>query len=191
MYALKPTRPAVLLGSAPVRLEADAGRVVALRDGASSTARLVALRSMLPLVDKDAAKAWVHLARLGEWKGHQAGEFAFTEKTFADFVRNFEAQANPVPITFEHPEDTRLGLPIPAAGWVHELRVDERGLWGLCEFTARAEKMIAAGEYRFCSVVAYVEGAISRETGEDIGGRLRELGLTNVPFIDGLEPIRI
>lgn len=155
----------------------------------------VALRSVLPLVSEDAPRRWIHMAYEGEWQGHHAGAFAFTPDVFRRVVRNFSRQSNRVvPLTYEHPDYAGDGRPVPAAGWVHELEVrsgtDGAELWGLVEFTPTAAKMARDGEYRFVSVVVDFNSR-DRGTGDDVGPELLEVGLTNVPFLDGLEPIRL
>ena len=152
-------------------------------------ARVVVLRSMLPLVAKDAAKTWVHFTIDGEYEGHPAGAFSFDPEVHGQILANFERQANPIPLTYEHPKYDD-GQPKPAAGWVHSLELRTDGLWGLCEFTARAAEMIRAGEYRFTSVVVSFDST-DRKSGEPCGAEMFEVALTNTPFIDGQEPIRL
>ena len=155
--------------------------------------RAVALRARVSLLDA-APRAWVQMAREGEFRGHSQGPFAFTREVFAQIARNFDRQRNPVPVTYEHPAYSGDGQPVPAAGWVLSIEVrdgdDGAELWGEVEWTERAASMLRAGEYRYCSVVVAFEST-DRETGEDIGAELVELGLTNVPFLDGMEPIRL
>lgn len=155
--------------------------------------RRVALRSMLPLVDEQSARAWVQLAYEGEWEGHHSGAFAFTRDTFAAIVANFDRQANAIPLTYEHPAYAGDGKPVPAAGWVHELRMRDgkpAELWGLVEFTPPAAQFVRDGAYKFVSVVVGFEST-DRRTGDDVGPELFEVGLTNVPFLDGMQPIRL
>lgn len=157
--------------------------------GLGKDARVIALRAQLPLVAEDASKSWVHLCYVESYEGHPAGPFAFTPDVFAQIVRNFERQVNPVPVLYGHPMGDD-GQPVPAAGWIHELEVRGSDLYGLVEWTPRAAKMIRDGEYRYCSVVVGF-GAIDERDGKDIGAKLFELGLTNTPFVDGQEPIRL
>lgn len=152
-----------------------------------SSSRVVALRSIRGLAAGDAS-CWVQLCNLGEYKGHAMGAFAFTPDVFASIIKNFNAQANPVPVTYEH--GMTPGQPRPAAGWVQEIKQDGEWLVGLVEWTPSAAKMIRDGEYRFCSVCVDFE-SIDRVSGEPIGPEMYELGLTNTPFIDGQEPIRL
>lgn len=155
---------------------------------ASLGAHLFALRQRLPLLDDGAKTVWIHCAKPGEWKGHEVGEFAFDRATFDRIVANFERCNNPIPLTYEHPE--HRGDDGIAAGWIHKLEVRSDGLWALAELTEKAAGHIRSGEYRFCSVVVDFEST-DRETAEEVGPELYEIGLTNVPFIDGLSAIRL
>lgn len=147
-----------------------------------------ALRSRLGLVSLDASSDLrdAHLFTFGEWNGHANGAFEFTPEVAQKMIANFEAQANPVPFTYEH--DFVPGQPRPASGWVQSLEIRDNGLWAKVEWTAKAAEMIRAGEYRYCSVVVDFEST-DRKTGEDIGPELLEVGLTNTPFVDGQEPL--
>lgn len=72
----------------------------------------------------------------------------------ARLVADFEARAVDLPVDFAHQTelaDPKSGGPVPAAGWIKELRHDETGLCALVEWTARAAAMIAAREYRTLS----------------------------------------
>lgn len=157
---------------------------------ARSDSRQVALRSVLPLVDEHAPRTWIQIAVEGTWEGHHAGSFEFTRNVFASIIANFEGQTNPVPLTYEHPKYAGDGSPIRAAGWIQKLKVRGDQLWAFVEFNPAAAQMVKDGEYRFCSVVVAFESSC-RKTGEDIGPELYEVGLTNVPFLDGMTPIQL
>jgi phage I-like protein len=145
-----------------------------------------ALRSRIGLVNEAGELRDAHLFTFGEWRGHPSGPFEFTEEVAQKLIANFEAQANPVPFTYEH--EYQAGMPRPASGWVQSLEIRDNGLWAKVEWTKRAREMIREGEYKYCSVVVDFEG-IDRRTGEDIGPELVEVGLTNTPFVDGQEPL--
>lgn len=143
--------------------------------------------SKLPHVSPKAPQRWVHMAREGLWKGHHSGHvIEFTSEIFAAFVDRFNATKNATAAKYGHPD----GDDFPAAGWVLDVEIRPTGLWGLVEFTPRAAQSIADGEFRYCSV-EFALASIDRETGEPAGPVLSGLGLTNVPFIDGLEPITL
>lgn len=148
-----------------------------------------ALRAKLPVLKDEAAYSWVQIAKQGQWKGHHSGEFELTADTFEEMITNFEAQTNPVPVTYEHPSHSGDGNPIKAAGWILELESRGKDLWACVQWTEPAAKMVRSGEYLYCSMV--FGSSKHRETGDDVGTELFELGLTNSPFVDGMEPMRL
>lgn len=151
--------------------------------------RRVYLRAQIPMVAPDARKAWVHFTIDGAYLGHPDGAFEFNAKVNQDIIKNFNAQKNPVVMTYEHPNYSD-GQPKRASGWVHELKWKDGGLWGYCEFTQAAAEMIKAGEYRFTSVVVDFDG-VNRKTAKPQGSELFAVALTNSPFIDGQQPIAL
>ena len=141
----------------------------------------------LPHVSDDAPRRWVHMAREGTWRGHHSGaEIVLTAETFASFVASFDATKNATAAKYGHPG----GDDFPAAGWILDLEVRGDGLWGLVEFTPRAVASIRDGEYRYCSIEFALE-SVDRVTGEPAGPVVSGLGLTNIPFLDGLTPITL
>lgn len=155
---------------------------------------VVSLRAKIPLLAEGAPESWVEMAYESEWKGHPSGEFAFTREVLDAIVARFDADENPLPVTYGHP-DHGTGQPIPAAGWIRQLEVrdgsDGAELWGRVEWTAPAADLIRAGSYRFCSVVVDF-APIDRASGEPAGlAEMYELGLTNSPFLPGMTPITL
>lgn len=93
------------------------------------------------------APEWVHLlppkgritARDGrQFVARECAAFAVDDP--ARLVADFEARAVDLPVDFAHQTelaDPKTGGPVPAAGWIKELRHDATGLWGRVEWTAR------------------------------------------------------
>ena len=155
---------------------------------------VVSLRAKLPLLAEGAPESWVEMAYESAWKGHPSGDFAFTRDALDSIVARFDADENPIPVTYGHP-DHSTGQPVPAAGWIREMEVrdgsDGVELWGRVEWTAPAADLIRAGEYRYCSVVVDF-APIDRASGESAGlAEMYELGLTNSPFLPGMTPITL
>ena len=51
-----------------------------------------------------------------------------------------------LPVDYEHQSDkpgVAMAGPVPAAGWIKELKADALGLWGRVEWTAQARELIA------------------------------------------------
>lgn len=134
---------------------------------------------------------WIHVANEGEWDGHPNGPFALDRATFSECIAALRDCATPPPVDYDHASLRPLdGQPTPAAGYVLDLEVRRDGLYALVEFTPRAADMVRAGEYRFCSGV-FVWDSADRKTGEPIPCQLDSIGLTNKPFIDGQNAIRL
>lgn len=141
------------------------------------------------------SRTWNQVARVGEFKGHPQGEFAFTPEVFGRLVENFNATANGrVPVDYEHFSETLDGNVAqegaPALAWVVALdNRGEQGLWGLFEWVdPTAVGHVKAGRYMYLSP-AVSFNAVDRESGAEIGPRLTSVALTNHPFLDGMAPL--
>ena len=167
-------------------MHAESFHAVAL----SASRRIVALRSQFPLVSEDADTTWVHCAKEGTWKGHPQGAITFTKKIFEQIKKNFERQTNAIPVRFEHPDYLPNGQPILTAGYIHKFEVRPTGLYAWVEFTPDGAKTVRTHHYKSCSLVVIFDSK-DRVTNDDIGAEVLELGLTNIPFIDGLDPIKL
>jgi phage I-like protein len=149
---------------------------------------------LLRAASEPLSRTWNQLARLGEFRGHPQGEFAFTAECFAQICANFSALRNGrIPLDYEHASET---LPagtaqngVPAAGWIVAMEQRGDGLWGLIEWVdPQAVEYVRASRYRYLSP-AVVFDAIDRESGQPIGARMTSAGLTNHPFLDGMAPL--
>ncbi|MGH9434845.1 MAG: phage protease [Terriglobia bacterium] len=136
---------------------------------------------------------WV--AVTGSWVKDRP--FSITAVDLRDMVANFAKRKNDmVVIDYEHASETpevAMGGPVPAAGWIHNLRTDSNGqesLIALVEWTPEAEQMIHSGEYRFFSP-AIDWGAADKDTGKPQGATLSSGALTNHPFLEELPPIML
>ncbi len=142
------------------------------------------------------ARFEIPIAVTGSWvKGNRP--FSISAQDLVDIVRNFAKRKNDmVVIDYEHASempDVAKGGPVPAAGWIHGLRVESNGaekLMALVEWTPEAEGLIRSGQYRFFSP-AIDWGAIDKETGKPQGATLTSGALTNHPFLEELPPIML
>jgi hypothetical protein len=172
-------------GSIEVRHNADAGdplygETVALADAAND----------------NAAPVWIQIAKVGQFAGHPAGPFRLDAKAFNEIVANFKATENKrIPIDFEHASEadaTDGSIPsigAPAQGWIVDLdNRGDAGLWALVEWGDKAREYIRAGQYRYISPAVRFNSR-DRVTGQAIGARLTSAGLTNQPFLDGMQPL--
>ncbi len=95
---------------------------------------------------------WVHLFPAGVMKGRDGRVFELADP--GGLVLAFQSNGADLPIDYEHQNDrpeARLHGPVPAAGWIKELKADDSGLWGRVEWTATAREMVGRREYRYLS----------------------------------------
>ena len=103
-------------------------------------------------------------------------------------VANFEAIDNDIPIDYEH-LSYEPGVAAKASGWIKKLYdLGERGLWADVEWTVAAKDMIAEKEYRYLSP-AIVFNYKDPSSGKNVGAFLDSVGLTNRPYLDGMQPL--
>lgn len=98
------------------------------------------------------APEWVHLLPEGKMTGRDGRSFELADAP--GLLLAFQSSGVDLPVDYEHQNDrpeAKLSGPVPAAGWIKELKADESGLWGRVEWTATAREMIARKEYRYLS----------------------------------------
>jgi phage I-like protein len=152
--------------------------------------RIVQLRQIVTLVD-DGVSAWIQVAPFGRWEGHPTGPFTIDDKTADQIIANYDKQESDAMIDYEHDslDDTKSG-PKLAAGWVKQLEKRKDGIWALVEFVKRAVDYIKAGEIKYVSPAIDFK-AKDRKTNKKIGPELINIALTNMPFLDGMQPITL
>lgn len=124
------------------------------------------------------APEWVHLLTIGTMNARDGRRFRLSDPTAV--IRAFQAAAVDLPIDYEHQideEEARLKGPVPAAGWIKELKVKGEALWARVEWTERAREMIARREYRYLSPSLLV----NRKTTEIV--KLKGAGLVHRPAL--------
>jgi hypothetical protein len=132
---------------------------------------------------------WAHVATVGHWKGYQATteddgeEFELTRQVFDEMVANFATFKTRPPIYYDHE-------PGRAAGRIVELERRGDDLWARFEYTEKAAQMVRDGEY-FGVSIGFTLQHIDRESAKPVGARVKEVSLTNEPFIDGLTPLQL
>lgn len=122
------------------------------------------------------APDWVQLFPTGQMIGRDGRRFNLADAGVV--LRAFQADGVDLPIDYEHQSDLhpdqRTG-PVPAAGWIKELKADASGLWGRVEWTAQARELIASKAYRYLSPSFYYTKA------SNIITRLKGAGLVHKP----------
>ncbi len=99
------------------------------------------------------APEWVHLLPAsGTVKGRDGREWELVDP--GGIILAFQSNGADLPVDYEHQNENpaaKLKGPVPAAGWIKELRADANGIWGRVEWTATAAAMIGRKEYRYIS----------------------------------------
>ena len=98
------------------------------------------------------APEWVHLLTEGPETGRDGREFDLQDP--AALILAFQSNGIDLPIDYEHQSenpDAKLNGPVPAAGWIKELKLESGKLWGRVAWTATAREMIEWREYRYLS----------------------------------------
>lgn len=90
---------------------------------------------------------WVHLLPLGDVVARDGRRFVVDNPSAV--VEAFVANQGDLPIDYEHQsefnKESRTG-PVPAAGWITDMRHDRTGMWGKVKWTSKAFAMIADKE---------------------------------------------
>jgi hypothetical protein len=148
-------------------------------------------------VDESGNAGWMHLF-VGRKLVHEDGtEFDLGGDVFAQMVRNFNAsEQKRLSVDYDHRAWHPTNPDSKAAGWITELQVrkGELGfeeLWARVEWTDSAATGIRGKEWQYCSPAFVLGNNPSTKTGNELGAQLLNVALTNIPFQDGLQPIRL
>lgn len=124
---------------------------------------------------------WVPLLPDG-WVNSAKGRFLADSEARRLILANWARRG--LDLVFDYEHQTISGKEAPASGWMKELADrGPEGLWARVEWTDRAKEYLANKEYRYQSPVILVRKSDSRVV------YLHSAALTNVPAIDGLEPL--
>lgn len=131
----------------------------------------------------------VQLLKVGEFYQENGKKVKITKEILAFFVRNFTDKVRgysdgKLPIDYFH-ENEKI-----AAGWIEGLSVEDGGqeLWGDIKWTPAGGKKLSDGELRYISVEFHFDYQ-HNESEKKFGPTLFGAGLTNRPFIKGMESI--
>jgi phage I-like protein len=112
---------------------------------------------VLAATESDAqTQQWIHLMPSGSFSGRDGrGPWAMHNADAVIAASAAFAGKKPIPVDYDHQIDMAVknGQPAPAAGWITQLQARTDGLWGLVEWTAKAQAHLAAKEYRYLSPV--------------------------------------
>lgn len=177
-----------------------------LAPGGSLHVRHMSLRTYpdsAPILLSDAGEGdapdavWIQLAKQGTFAGHPSGKtFKLDATIFGQIVTNFRANLDGrLPIDFEHAceqDPTSGSVPMtgsPAQGWIVDMTIRPDGnLWAKVEWGTLARQYIRGGQYRYISPAIHFQMK-DRQSGKQIGAYISSAGLTNQPFLDGMQPL--
>jgi phage I-like protein len=108
--------------------------------------------------------------------------FVVDEQARKEILQAFGEGETDMVVDYEH--QSLSGSEAPAAGWVRGLQDrGEDGIWASVEWTARAVEYLKNREYRYISPVILIRKSDGRAV------ELLGAALTNLPAIDGMEPV--
>lgn len=140
----------------------------------------------------DTNAPWLKIGVTGKWEGHGAGSFEMNQIIFEQMVANYERSGIDIVCDYEH--QTLFGGEAPASGWILKdpisLKAENGELFAQIEWTDRAKAMIMSGEYRYMSPV-FAPNTLSQTDGSNIGWILHSVALTNKPFLEELDEVRL
>lgn len=143
----------------------------------------------IKLADGGEVPKKIQLLKVGAFKSAEYGELNITKDILLSMKKNFEGKARGyddghLPIDYFH-ENEKV-----AAGWIEGLTLSDDGaeLWADVTWTPRGEKHLADKELRYVSAEFHFDYK-SNEGGKKFGPTLFGAGLTNRPFIKGMEAV--
>ncbi len=145
-----------------------------------------------PLQEDGSQETEVQLCKVGRFHSPQYGEFEITLQDLEEMVANFEnAPQKERVVDYNHASELTCAAAEEgkAAGWIKELFIEDDGLWAVVEWTNQARNYIKEGEYRYLSPVIQFSFK-DKETGEEVGTRLKSAALVNQPFLEGMSPVQ-
>jgi phage I-like protein len=146
------------------------------------------------LLDSTKTTTWVQILVTGEWQHPRYGKLAITSEKLRELKDNFDAGARDfVYADYDHGIANAKGDGNAiAAGEVKslELRENDTQLWAEFEPTEPAREKIANREYRKTSA-DFLDDYRDKKTGKKWGAVLRGFALTNVPYIEGMQPLAL
>lgn len=132
------------------------------------------------------------IMRTGTFYHPQFGKFTITERTLESMTLNFGVVRPKAPtemvVDYDHNLSAAKGT--QAAGWIRKLEKDGASLFAVIEWTEEAATHIRSREYRYISP-EFSLNYRDKESGRLVGPTLVAAGLTNRPFLEGMEPIML
>lgn len=133
---------------------------------------------------KDISK--VQVLRAGKYKYWDDSTLEITTDMLRNMKKNFDANVLKVDCAIDYFHNSFA----EAAGWIKEivLEASDTELWAVVEWTEEGKEKILSKEIRYLSA-DFNMNYKDNETGIEHGATLNGAGLTNRPFVKGMNPI--
>jgi len=128
----------------------------------------------------------VELIRCGTFHHMFYGKMEITADVLKSFVTNFNDRTKGVDLAIDYSHNSES----IAAGWITALTYDDstKSLWADVKWTPQGQKVLGDKEFRYLSADFSMDYE-DAETRATHGPTLHGAGLTNRPFVKGMEPV--
>lgn len=137
------------------------------------------------------ARSEAQIALTGSYEGHPKGSFTFSSASFQQIVDNFYLSNQVIPVNYEHVSSSDGSN--PAIGWITGVYTEtgSAALYASIDWVDReAVQQVRDGQYLYLSPSINFS-AVDEKSGEDIGAKLLSVGLTNTPFLKGMQSLTV
>jgi len=135
----------------------------------------------------DGTSSWIMAMPLGKYKHPDYGMIDITPERVSRFADNVNNNARGIALDIDYDHKEYSG---EAAGWVTQAEAKPDGLWLLVDWTQKAYEAIKSKAYRYFSP-EFDDAWSDPRTGEKFKDVLFGGGITNRPFLKGIQPLNL
>lgn len=135
----------------------------------------------------DGTSSWIMAMPLGKYKHPDYGMIDITPERVSRFADNVNKNARGIALDIDYDHKEYSG---EAAGWVKQAEAKPDGLWLLVDWTQKAYEAIKSKAYRYFSP-EFDDAWSDPRTGEKFKDVLFGGGITNRPFLKGIQPLNL
>lgn len=142
--------------------------------------------SEIKLSEKNEVPSRIQLMRTGKFTHERYGKIEITPERLKSFKENFDNNVRRLALAIDYKHENED----VAAGWIKSVELSEDGneLWGVIDWCPQGQKKLADKEFRYFSP-EFSDQYTDNETGKVFKDVLLGGGLTNRPFLKGMNPI--
>ncbi|MFB5192661.1 phage protease [Alicyclobacillus fastidiosus] len=138
------------------------------------------------LLAESAGDSWIQIMKTGKWQHPQYGPMEITQDDLQKFKENFDNNVRGIKLFVDVNHDNDHA----AVGEFKELRVEPGKLMAKVGWTANGADLIKSGKYRYFSP-EFAFSYKDPESGKEFKDVLLGGGITNRPFLKGMDPIEL